>query len=545
MALMAALLGWMFDGLEMGLFPLVAGPAISDLVPNNAAGDVGFWLGVATAAFLIGAATGGVLFGWLGDRVGRVRAMMLSVLTYAIFSGLCGAAQSPMQIAVLRFVSALGMGGEWSLGVALVMEIWPDSSRALLAGLIGAAANFGYLLIAAVGLGLTSVLAETASALRAIGLPESWVVTLVAHDGWRLLMMTGALPALLTFFIRLFVPESERWQEEKARGTTSHWATHDLIGVLIGAGGGMAIIYLWAEKDLSLGLRIAGSVPALVVITVGYLYPVTRFLQRAAARESDAVTAWKAGATVPPDDVGQPFVSGTARESASSYSATIPNEEPTASVNDGTPPFQTGSVGSLDWALTLRRLLLGAGLGGIALLGTWGSIQWAPTWANEMTKGAVPQAKAYTQICSAGGAVIGTMVAALAGGWLGRRITYFLLCLGSLASSLILYQLNTSYTGWFLACVFMAGGLTASFYGWLPLYLPELFPTKVRATGQGFSFNFGRVIAAIGALQGSYLIKNHFEGDYATVCSIMSLIYLVGLGFIWLAPETKGQPLPE
>jgi MFS family permease len=162
-----------------------------------------------------------------------------------------------------------------------------------------------------------------------------------------------------------------------------------------------------------------------------------------------------------------------------------------------------------------------------------------------MTKGAVPQAKAYTQICSAGGAVIGTIVAALAGGWLGRRVTYFVLCLGSLASSLILYQLNSSYTGWFLVCVFLAGSLTASFYGWLPLYLPELFPTKVRATGQGFSFNFGRVIAAIGALQGSYLIKNHFEGDYATVCSIMSLIYLVGLGFIWLAPETKGQPLPE
>jgi MFS family permease len=545
MALMAALLGWMFDGLEMGLFPLVAGPAISDLVPNNAAGDVGFWLGVATAAFLIGAATGGVLFGWMGDRIGRVRAMMLSVLTYAIFSGLCGAAQSPLQITVLRFFSALGMGGEWSLGVALVMEIWPDSSRAVLAGLIGAAANFGYLLIAVLGLGLTSALVETGSALRAIGLPESWVVALVAHDGWRLLMMAGALPALLTFLIRIFVPESERWQEEQARGTTSHWATRDLIGVLIGAGGGIAIIYLWAEKDLSLGLRIAGSIPALVVITLGYLYPVTRFLQRAAGQESQVATAWKAGATVPPDDVGQPFMPRASQESETSYSPTTPKDEPTASADGGAQPLQAGSVGSLDWALTLRRLLLGAGLGGIALLGTWGSIQWAPTWANEMTKGAVPQAKAYTQICSAGGAVIGTVVAALAGGWLGRRITYFLLCLGSLASSLILYQLNSSYTGWFLASVFLAGGLTASFYGWLPLYLPELFPTKVRATGQGFSFNFGRVIAAIGALQGSYLIKNHFEGDYATVCSIMSLIYLVGLGFIWLAPETKGQPLPE
>src|SRR3979411_1487906 len=90
MALTAALLGWMFDGLEMGLFPLVAGPAIDDRLPNNTPGDVGIWFNIATAAFLIGAATGGVLFGWLGDRLGRVRAMTLSVLTYAIFSGACG-----------------------------------------------------------------------------------------------------------------------------------------------------------------------------------------------------------------------------------------------------------------------------------------------------------------------------------------------------------------------------------------------------------------------------------------------------------------------
>src|SRR5215475_7190835 len=108
MALAAALLGWMFDGFEMGLFPLVAGPAIDDLLPIKQPGQVGFWLGVATAGFLVGAATGGVLFGWLGDRIGRVRAMMLSVLTYAVFSGLCGLATSAAQIAVLRFIAALG-----------------------------------------------------------------------------------------------------------------------------------------------------------------------------------------------------------------------------------------------------------------------------------------------------------------------------------------------------------------------------------------------------------------------------------------------------
>src|SRR5260370_13107224 len=126
MALAAALLGWMFDGLEQGLFPLVDRPALSDLLGSSPESEIGLWFSVATAGFLVGAATGGVLFGWLGDRIGRVRAMMLSVLTYAVFSGLCGLATSATQITVRRFISALGMGGGWSLGGALVMEIWPD-----------------------------------------------------------------------------------------------------------------------------------------------------------------------------------------------------------------------------------------------------------------------------------------------------------------------------------------------------------------------------------------------------------------------------------
>src|SRR5207253_8470308 len=90
LALTAALLGWMFDGLEMGLFPLVARPALKELMGADAATHIGDWLAGITAVFLVGAAMGGLLFGWLGDRVGRVRAMVWSVFTYAVFSGLCG-----------------------------------------------------------------------------------------------------------------------------------------------------------------------------------------------------------------------------------------------------------------------------------------------------------------------------------------------------------------------------------------------------------------------------------------------------------------------
>ena len=101
----AAWLGWLFDGLEMGLFPLVQRPALRELVGTDEAVITG-WIAVITSFFLIGAATGGVLFGWLGDRIGRVRSMMLSVLTYALVSGLCGFADQAWQIGILRFVAA-------------------------------------------------------------------------------------------------------------------------------------------------------------------------------------------------------------------------------------------------------------------------------------------------------------------------------------------------------------------------------------------------------------------------------------------------------
>ena len=122
-------------------------------------------------------------------------------------------------------------------------------------------------------------------------------------------------------------------------------------------------------------------------------------------------------------------------------------------------------------------------------------------------------------------------------------------------SVFVLFQTNDQYGPGLLGASILAGGCTASFYGWLPLYLPELFRTRVRATGQGFGFNFGRILAAIGVLQTGNLMSLfqsdvHFfgrtwPGDYPLACSAMGLIYIVGVFLIWAAPETRGKPLPE
>ena len=485
MALTAALLGWMFDGFEMGLFPLVGGPALADVLgPTGAAAAAG-WFGAIIAVFLVGAAVGGVFFGWLGDRIGRVRAMAFSILTYAVFTGLCGFATEAWQIAGLRFVASLGMGGEWSLGVALVNEIWSGKSRALIAGLIGAAANFGFLIVGFLSIGLNTFIHSVEAVLRGAGMPDRWVGTLLANSGWRFLMISGALPALLVFFIRLFVPESKKWEQEKARGATSYWANLDLLGVLVGCAASLVIIWAWSPAGTSGGIATLVTAVGLGVALSGFLLPVRRYMKRAVA---------------------------------------------------------SGSMSAGQQRDIVRHMLLGAGLAAVALLGTWGSIQWAPRWAFQLEPDPARLSREYTLIASALGAIAGTIVAGLAAHRFGRRITYAVICAASVGSALLLYQANDRFDGFFLACVFLAGGVTASFYGWFPLYLPELFPTAVRATGQGFAFNFGRILAAVGGLQTATLM-GMFGGSFPMAGSVLASIYIVGLVIIWLGPETKGTLL--
>ena len=487
-ALVAAFLGWLFDGFEMGLFPLIGGPALRDLLGADASpADADRWFGAIIAVFLVGASAGGVVFGWLGDRIGRVRAMSLSIFTYAVFTGLCGLATEAWHVAALRFVASLGMGGEWSLGVALVNEIWPGSSRALTAGLIGAAANVGFLLVALLSLALGGFTEGMRSGLLAVGLPEATVASLTANSAWRLLMISGSLPALLIFLIRIWVPESEKWEAEKARGATLHWANVDMLGVLGGTAAALAIIWAWSPAGTGPVAATAITIVGLGLALLGFLHPVRKYLARATA---------------------------------------------SGSLRGGGP----GDV--------VRMMLFGAGLAAVALLGTWGSIQWMPKWAITLGGQAHPHAKEYTQIATALGATIVAFLTAVAADRFGRRPTYAVMCLATIVSALVLYQTNTAFDWWFLVCAFVTGGVSASFYGFFPLYLPELFPTAVRATGQGFAFNFGRIVAAIGGLQTATLM-GFFGGSFPKAGSVLAAIYLLGVVIIWLGPETKGRPLPD
>lgn len=346
MALGAALLGWMFDGFEIGMFPLVGPSALDDLLGPQIQSNPMLkneWFGVIMSVFLVGAATGGVVFGWLGDRIGRVRAMSLSIFTYAVFTGLCGFATQAWHLAALRFIASFGMGGEWALGVALVTELWPDRSRALVAGLIGASANIGLLMVGFLSLVLVGFMHAVGTTLMSVGVSEKTTSFLVHGDGWRLVMIAGALPALLVFFIRLFVPESHKWESERDHGATSHWCGRDLLGVVIGALAAMAVIASWSPsfRDLFIqgpapglelpevsnrakALQLTITILGLPIALLGYIYPVKQYLRRA-----ELATHLRPG----------------------------------------------------DQHRYIGRMILAACLAGVPLLGTWGSLQWAPKWA--------------------------------------------------------------------------------------------------------------------------------------------------------------------
>jgi len=406
--LAAAFLGWLCAGIELGLGPLAGRPAARALAypevsvteklspPQEA--EVAAWFARWISSFLLGAAVGGLTFGPLADRIGRVGAMALSVGCFSIFTGLSALAQTPEQMVVLRFLASLGIGGMWPAGVALIMEAWPAASRPWVAGAMGAAANVGMLATGLLGF-----------------------VLKVTPETWRLATLCGAAPVVVALWIWRCVPESPQWLAEQQ----------------------------------------------------------------------------------------QPRTKGSSR------------------------------LGEIFWPPLLSRTLIGICLGAIPLIGTWAGSQWLTPWTDK-----AGQNPAFTLAALSTGAVIGSAL----GGWfaqtIGRRTSYFLISLTSLVLTFATYRFLTPDALLFLPTVFVLGIVPTMFYGWLPLCLPELFPTRVRATGAGATFNCGRFATAGGVLMTATLMS-YFQGDYSSVGQVMSSIYGLGMIVILFAPNVVPDEGPR
>jgi MFS family permease len=402
--LFAAFSGLLFDGIELGLMPIASISVTRSLLGSGFTDALAAdWFARFTAALMLGAAVGGIVFGALGDRIGRTRAMGVSILFYSIFSGFGLLVGSLEQMLVLRFLVGLGVGGMWPNGVALVSECWSNVSRPMVAGIVGAGLNTGILLLSQIA--------------------RIWHIT---PDSWRWLFGWSAVPGLLGVAALYFVPESPRWLA--ARG---------------------------------------GAV------------------KRKAAPLRDLFR----------------------------------------------PPL-------------LRLTILGILLGSIPMIGAWAASKWMIPWADKIGGAAQPGYKAVTQGYWALGAVLGSFSGAQLAGMLGRRWSYFLISLGSTVLTGGLFLLTAPLESAFLPMTFAQGFVATLFFGWLPLYLPELFPTKVRATGSGIAYNVGRFATAGGVFAAGTLAM-WFGGDFAKVGAVMSVIYSLGMVVIWWAPETSKKDLPD
>jgi MFS family permease len=194
--LAVAWLGWVFDSMDALIYAQVMTPALKDLLgARGSAANIGWYGGIIFSVFVAGWALGGVGFGILADYLGRARTLVITIFTYAVFTGLAGLSHSWWELGVYRFLTALGVGGEWAAGATLVAEVWPESLRVKGAGLLQSAWGAGFFLAAGINL-------------------------LLSAHSWRIMFFVGILPALVAVYATLKVHEPERWREARRATAT-------------------------------------------------------------------------------------------------------------------------------------------------------------------------------------------------------------------------------------------------------------------------------------------------------------------------------------
>ena len=195
-----------------------------------------------------------------------------------------------------------------------------------------------------------------------------------------------------------------------------------------------------------------------------------------------------------------------------------------------------------------RSTLVGSGLAFVAVFGLWGATNWTPTLVRSLPElqrldpAALTSYVSYATMLLNGGALAGYLAFGPLADRFGRRAIFALMCLGSLVMLPVTFLTPRSY-GQVLALLPLLGFFNNGIFSGFPMYLPELYPTSIRATGAGVCFNVGRVLASAGPFLTGWLVAQ--LGGFGRAASAIAVIYLVGLFILPFAPETKGKPLPE
>ncbi|HML14317.1 MAG TPA: MFS transporter [Xanthobacteraceae bacterium] len=421
--LLAANLGWLFDGFEVYALFLTVGPAMRSLLAPSQYPQIPAYIGTVVAITLVGWGIGGIVGGLLSDYIGRKRTMILAILAYSVMTGLTAISFDWVSFALLRFLVGIAIGSEWATGSSMMAELWPDHARGRGAGLMQC------------GIGIGNFLASFV-----------WLyVSLLGDDAWRYLFLVGILPAVLTMWIRTSIPESAKWEQINER--------------------------------------------------------------RKAARERQ-----RAGTELAPEE--RDLTRFTAADLFAS-------------------------------AESRRRTMLTLILSLTTTLAWWGISTWLPPYAAALASAShLPpqQWAAYAGMAYNFGGVLGYISFGFLADWVGRRPTAMLYFAMAFVLTPVLFLWTHD-----LNLLLFAAGINAFFtlgqYSWMPVWLPELFPTRSRGTAIAFIFNAPRFIAFLGPLFGGALIVQF--GGFGKAAMIFACIYFAGFAATPFLPETRGQPLPE
>lgn len=415
-ALIAANLGWLFDGFETYALILTAGVALKQLHPD---GNPAFYIGLTIAMTLLGWGAGGIIGGIVADYIGRRRVLLLSITLYSIFTGLSAFAWNWESFLVLRLLTGVTLGSEWGTGTSLVAEMWPAHARAKAAGLMQC------------GLGLGFFVASAA-----------WhFIAPLGEDSWRYMFLLGVLPAFFALWLRRGVPESDKWVKVASRRAS-----------------------LQAQSSLT--------------------------------------------------DEEKTYTKFTLRQIMADPQ--------------------------------LRRLtILGSIMSTVTTLAWWGISTWVPAYVGSIAASDGHSAESYAS--TAGmiynvGAIAGYISLGFAADRFGRKGTVFTYFAASLIMTPVLFLWTSDLTLVLLLCA-VNGFFTLGQYTWMPVWLPEFYPTHLRATGAAFVFNAARFIAFLGPLLAGTIIATF--GGYSTAATVLGLIYIVGMVVVPFCPETRGRALPE
>jgi MFS family permease len=420
--LLAANLGWMFDGYETFALILTVGVALRQLLEPAQYPQIPAYAGTIIAITLLGWGVGGIIGGVLADYLGRRRTMIYAILAYSLVTGLSALAWDWVSFACLRFLVGVAIGSEWSTGASITAEVWPDQARGKGAGLMQCGLGLGFFLASLVWL----------------------FVGALGPGAWRIMFVLGVLPALFVLWIRSGIPESEPWERTDASRKA-------------------------ASARLRMGASLGADEQALTRFTLHELF------------------------------VGQ--------ESRSRVVLV----------------FLMSLTTTLAW---------------------WGISTWVPPYIGSVAaKAGLPaqQWASYAGMTYNFGAVAGYASFGFLADAFGRKpvtLAYFALAL-ALTPALFLW---TEDLRLLLLVAAINGYFSLGQYSWMPVWLPELFPTRIRATAMAFTFNAPRFIAFLGPLFAGLLIAD--LGGFGHAAMIVSSIYVLGLAAAPFLPETKGKPLP-